>query len=70
MLYGIAVPWFIDGLMHYNAQATQLLACPRTETIAGIYGFGYIATGLLALLPLLLILMVIGLAESARVRAQ
>jgi uncharacterized membrane protein YjgN (DUF898 family) len=82
MLYGIAVPWFIGGLVHYNVQATRLLAIhksagelgltarPRTGTIARIYGFGYIATGLLALLPLSLIVIVVGLVETARLRAQ
>jgi hydrogenase/urease accessory protein HupE len=38
--------------IHKSAVELGLMARPRAGTIARIYGFGYIVTGLVALLPL------------------
>jgi len=82
LLYAIAVPWFIGGVIHYNVQATRLMAIhktagdlglhaePRTQTIARIYGFGYLATAIISLLPIVPILSIIGMVEGQRMRGQ
>jgi hypothetical protein len=78
----VALPCLIAGLIHYNVQATRLLAIhksagalglksePRTSVVLRIYVFGYIATTILVALPLLSILMVVGMVESAKLSAQ
>ncbi|SLN28966.1 DUF898 domain-containing protein [Pseudooctadecabacter jejudonensis] len=80
-LYALGVPWFVYGLIHYSVEATRLLANhktagdialradPRPATLTRIYVFGYLATGLISLLPVAPILMVVGMVENQRWRA-
>ncbi len=82
LLYVIAVPWFILGVIHYSVESTRLLAnhktagdisleaTPRYGTLLRVYGFGYLATCMVIALPLLPILTVIGAVEAERFRAQ
>lgn len=79
--YLIAAPWLIGGMIHYNVQATRLLAVhksagelglsshPKTATITRIYIFGYVVTGLMVLLPLVPILFVVGFIQGEKMRA-
>lgn len=67
MLWGLCVtiPWLIWGMVYYQVHATRLMAnakqarglgltaSPRTEQVARIYGFGYLAISILVLLPLI-----------------
>lgn len=80
-LFVVAVPWFAFGVVFYTAQSTHLLAAhksagdvglsarPQSGVIARIYGFGYLATGLIVTVPLVPILAVVGYLQSARLAA-
>lgn len=80
-IYLVAVPWLLGGMIHYNVQATRLLAKtksageiglsarPKTKTVSRIYVFGYLATVLIVALPLTPIVVMIGLVESQQIRA-
>lgn len=67
--------WDSGAVVHRRVDALQCASHAAFGVSAyrnhgGHLWVGYIVTGLLVLLPLLLNLMVIGPAESARVRAQ
>jgi len=71
----LTVPWFLYGLIHYNVQSKRILAAhksagdvtlkaePHVGTVARIYVFGYLATILISLLPVVPITVLIGLIE-------
>jgi len=77
-LYILAGPWFLYGLIHYSVESTRLLANhksagdirlivePDRLKLTRIYLFGYLATALCALLPVVPIITVLGLIESAK----
>lgn len=77
-LYGVGVPWIAGGLVYYNVESTRLLAQhksagdigltarPQTGVIARIYGFGYLATALVVIVPVLPILAFIGYLQTVR----
>jgi len=76
----LTVPWFIYGLVHYTVEAKRVLANhksageiklrsePRIGTISRIYGFGYLATIMTCLVPVVLVAIVVGLVEMEKQR--
>lgn len=79
-LYALAGPWFIYGVIHYTVEAKRLLANHKTAGALGlvaapdrlkitrIYVFGYLATAICALLPVVPIVVIVGLVENQRMR--
>ncbi len=81
-LYLLAIPATLGGAIHYQVTAKRLLANhksaggiafqarPRTGTIARIYVFGYLASLLVSLLPLVPIVTILGLVQAELMRGQ
>lgn len=81
-LLAVSVPWFLGGMLYYQVESTRLLANHKTAgdlgltsrphpgTVARIYGFGYLATSLAVILPLLPIITVVGMVESQKMRSR
>lgn len=77
----VAAPLTIAAIIYYSVQATRLLAntktaggvslfaAPKAGKIGRIYVFGYLATVLLVLVPLIPITAAVGLFEGQRIRA-
>ncbi len=74
----VAVPYLIYGIIHYTVEAKRILAnhktagdisltaVPRIGTITRIYIFGYLATVLICLLPVIPITVLLGVIEMQK----
>ena len=81
MIGVVAVPYLLYGIIHYSVEAKRLLAnhktagelrltaAPRIGTVSRIYVFGYLATVLISLLPVLPITAMVGLVEFKKSQA-
>lgn len=80
-LYALAGPWFVYGVIHYTVEAKRILANHKTAGSLGlradpdrlkitrIYVFGYLATSICALLPVVPIITLVGMIENQRLNA-